>query len=39
MAVNMAYMPKSEAGVKVLKMTTPRNGNVNIGYIALNSEP
>ena len=36
MAVNMAYVSKSEFEAKVPKMTTPRNGTVNI---ALNPEP
>ncbi|XP_028416703.1 sushi domain-containing protein 2-like, partial [Dendronephthya gigantea] len=35
MAVNMAYVPKSESGTKVLKMTAPRNAIVDI---ALNLE-
>jgi hypothetical protein len=35
MAVNMAYVPKPESGAKVLKMTPPWNGIVNI---ALTSE-
>ena len=30
MAVNMAYVPKSESGTKVLKMTLPWNGSVDI---------
>ena len=35
MPVNMAYVPKSESGVKVLKMTPPWNRS---GNIALTSE-
>jgi hypothetical protein len=35
MAVNMAYVPKHESGAKVLKMTPPWNGSVDI---ALTSE-
>jgi hypothetical protein len=35
MAVNMAYVRKPESGTKVLKMTPPRNGSVDI---ALTSE-
>ena len=35
MAVNMAYVPKPESGTKVLKMTPPSNGSVDI---ALTSE-
>jgi hypothetical protein len=35
LAVNMAYMPKPESGTKVLKMTPPWNGSVDI---ALTSE-
>ena len=35
MAVNMAYVPKPESGTKVLKMTPPWNGSVNM---ALTSE-
>jgi hypothetical protein len=30
MAVNMAYVPKSESGTKVLKMTPPWNGSADI---------
>jgi hypothetical protein len=30
MAVNMAYVPQSESGTKVLKKTTPWNGSVDI---------
>jgi uncharacterized protein (DUF1684 family) len=30
MAFNMAYVPKPESGTKVLKMTPPRNGSVDI---------
>jgi hypothetical protein len=30
MAVNMAYVPKPESGPKVLKMTPPWNGSVDI---------
>jgi hypothetical protein len=35
MEVNMAYVPKPESWTKVLKMTSPRNGSVDI---ALTSE-
>ena len=35
MTVNMAYVPKPESGTKVLKMTPPWNGSVDI---ALTSE-
>jgi hypothetical protein len=35
MAVNMVYVQKPESGVKVMKMTPPWNGSVNI---ALTSE-
>jgi hypothetical protein len=30
MAVNMAYVPKTESGKKVLKMPPPWNGSVDI---------
>jgi hypothetical protein len=30
MAVDMAYVPKPESGTKVLKMTPPWNGSVDI---------
>jgi hypothetical protein len=30
MEVNMAYVPKPESGTKVLKMTPPLNGSVDI---------
>jgi hypothetical protein len=30
MVVNMAYVPKPESGTKVLKMTPPCNGSVDI---------
>jgi hypothetical protein len=30
MAVNMAYVPKPESGTKVLKITPPWNGSVDI---------
>ena len=30
MPVNMAYVPKPESGAKVLKMTLPWNGSVDI---------
>jgi hypothetical protein len=35
MAVNMAYVPKAESGTKVLEITPPWNGSVDI---ALTSE-
>jgi hypothetical protein len=37
MAVNMAYVPKPESGTKVLKMTPPWNGIVDI-HVAPTSE-
>jgi hypothetical protein len=30
MAVNMAHVPKPESGIKVLKMTLPWKGSVDI---------
>jgi hypothetical protein len=35
MAVNMAYVPKPESGMKVLKITPPWNGSAGL---ALTSE-
>jgi hypothetical protein len=32
MAVNMAYVSKPESGTKVLKMTLPWNGSVDIAH-------
>jgi hypothetical protein len=38
MAVNMAYVRKHESGAKVLKMTPPWNGSVDIALTSKNEK-
>jgi hypothetical protein len=38
MAVNMAYVPKPESGAKVLKITSPWNGSVDIAPTSENEK-
>ena len=38
MAVNMAYVPKPESGAKVLKITPPWNGSVDIAPTSENEK-
>jgi hypothetical protein len=38
MAVNMAYVRKPESGAKVLKMTPPLNGSVDIALTSKNEK-
>jgi hypothetical protein len=38
MAINMAYGPKPESGTKVLKITPPSNGSVDIPLTSENKK-
>jgi hypothetical protein len=38
MAVNKAYVPKPESGTKVLNMTPPWNGSVDISLTSENKK-